>query len=387
MNKQIYNIFILKNYLRNIFGEHVPYEIIQIIIIFQNPKISISCGFDYTFLMSDHDTYVWGNNRVGQLGLGHYNDEHLPQKFNFANIKKISCGGHHTMILTRSGEVYACGLSDCGQLGFMPEPTDVHYKLSPTKINLSRIKKIICGRHHTAALTLDNEVYVWGYNDDGQLGLGQLGLGQLGLVHITNEYVPQKLNLPDVKKISCGCSHTAALTSFGEVYVWGSNGFGQLGLGRVGNQNTPQKLNLPNIKEIICGGYHTIVVTTCNEIYVWGRNGHGQLGMGQFGDQYTPQKIDLSNVKKIICGGFHTMALTYSGKVYGWGNMSCSNIMKYQVVPHKLNLSMVKKIACGSEYTIALTCCNEVYVWGCNDHGQLGLGNDIRQELPQKLKF
>ena len=45
MNKYIYDILILTNYLRETFGEHVPYEIIQLIIIAGYPRISISCGW------------------------------------------------------------------------------------------------------------------------------------------------------------------------------------------------------------------------------------------------------------------------------------------------------------------------------------------------------
>jgi len=49
--------------------KHVPYEIIQLIIMSTYPKIKISCGYSHTCLLMD-EVYVWGHNDEGQLGLG-----------------------------------------------------------------------------------------------------------------------------------------------------------------------------------------------------------------------------------------------------------------------------------------------------------------------------
>ena len=53
-----HNIFVLNNYLRDTFGDHVPYEIIQLIIMSTYPKIKISCGYEHTCLLMD-EIYVW----------------------------------------------------------------------------------------------------------------------------------------------------------------------------------------------------------------------------------------------------------------------------------------------------------------------------------------
>jgi len=241
---QGYNIFILTNYLRDTFGDHVPYEIVKLIIMSTYPKIKISCGCEHTCLLMD-EIYVWGNNIYGQLGLGHNQKQNSPQKLNLPNIKKIICGGFHTIALTNS-----------------------------------------------------NEVWVWGNNIYGQLGLG----------HNQDQNSPQKLNLPNIKDIICGCYHTTALTNSNEIWVWGDNCYGQLGLGHNQDQNSPQKfapmqmnrreegtsergkLNLSNIKDIICGGRHTIALTDSNEVWVWGYNNEGQLGLGHYQHQNSPQK-------------------------------------------------------------------------------------------------
>ncbi len=97
MNKYIYDILILKNYLRETFGEHVPYEIIQLIIMAGYPDISVSCGWNYSLMISYNEVYAWGD--------GDYLNS--SQKLNSIHNKKISCGNTHIMALTDSNEVYA----------------------------------------------------------------------------------------------------------------------------------------------------------------------------------------------------------------------------------------------------------------------------------------
>src|SRR5208283_3405937 len=133
-------------------------------------------------------------------------------------------------------------------------------------------------------------------------------------------------------KIRCGFYHTCLIFDK-QLYAWGSNGYGQLGLGHNQNQNSPQKLNLPPVKKIICGSYHSVAITITNEVYVWGSNQYGQLGLGHNQHQNSPQKLNLpageekvrnspfsnlagkssafsSPVKKIICGSYHSIAVT-----------------------------------------------------------------------------
>src|SRR5208283_4554939 len=125
------------------------------------------------------------------------------------------------------------------------------------------------------------------------------------------------------------------ITTNNEIYVWGHNVYGQLGLGHNQNQNSPQKLNFPAgeekvrnapfsnlagksgafsspVNKIICGCRHSIAITgeekvrnapfsnplgkmrehfsstVNNEVYVWGRNASGQLGLGHNQNQNYP---------------------------------------------------------------------------------------------------
>ena len=90
--------------------------------------------------------------------------------------------------------------------------------------------------YHTLALTNDNEVYAWGYNEDGELGDGNSGdsitpvqvLGKGGVGFLSS-----------VTQITAGAYHNVALQSGGTIYTWGYNGEGQLGDGTKINRSTP----------------------------------------------------------------------------------------------------------------------------------------------------
>lgn len=123
----------------------------------------------------------------------------------------------------------------------------------------------------------------------------------------------------DKIKISCGKDHSI-IKYKDEIYGCGNNYYGQLGIDF--NTDTLQKLDLKNVKKISCGDDHSAFLTYDNEVYVTGRNVYGQLGLGDYIDRSTPHKLDLSNVRKIICGSIYTVAITNNNEVYIWGNNS-----------------------------------------------------------------
>ena len=85
-------------------------------------------------------------------------------------------------------------------------------------------------------LVLDSgEVFGWGYNGNGQLGLGNT-INQL------TPYRVSALNNFVVVKVACGYAHTLALTDEGHLYAWGANSYGQLGTGNKSNSSSPLRV-------------------------------------------------------------------------------------------------------------------------------------------------
>ena len=104
------------------------------------------------------------------------------------------------------------------------------------------------------------------------------------------------------KSIVCGNDHTFLITKNENIYVFGRSDYGQLGLGDKKDRNKPTKLKLPKnekIKYLECGGYHTILITKNEKNYVFGSNSNGQLGLGDKKDRNKPTLLKLPNNEKI----------------------------------------------------------------------------------------
>merc|ERR1712232_257903 len=124
---------------------------------------------------------------------------------------------------------------------------------------------------------------------------------------------------------SCGYHFTMCLSENGEVYSFGNNEYGQLGLGNNENYYSPQLISsLKDVEFIECGGYHIFCKTLNNEIFCWGYNCDGQLGLGNIIEQYQNTPILCSSLSNedfvdIKCGLYHTLVLKLNGDV-----LSCS---------------------------------------------------------------
>ncbi|XP_054162770.1 uncharacterized protein LOC128960654 [Oppia nitens] len=182
-----------------------------------------------------------------------------------------------------------------------------------------------------------------------------------------------------VKSISCGSQHTLVLTDFG-VYSFGSSRFGQLGVGNdvVFSRNPLiiDELVNKDIVKIECGQYHSLAITSNGKLWAWGWNIHGQLGLGHICHVYTPKVVQFFHNIQIIqaFGGFsHTIALDSNGYVYSFGNgsygqLGLGNNSKYNI-PQKISLlkEPISQISTKYFHTLALSRDNQtLYIWGKN---------------------
>lgn len=126
----------------------------------------LSCGI---FLGCLDSSFTAGF--AGQLGLNHTIDVVKPQSidiFRGISIAKVACGGHHTLFLTADNQLFACGGNSHGQLG-LGHTQNIH---APQRIEAFVNKRILdfdCARHHSIVLTADKEVYTFGNNEYGEM--------------------------------------------------------------------------------------------------------------------------------------------------------------------------------------------------------------------------
>jgi len=111
-----------------------------------------------------------------------------------------------------------------------------------------------------------------------------------------------------------------------QLFAWGYNGNGQLGVGNNVNQLTPCKvIGLVGTitTQIVCGYAHSLALSDAGCLYAWGANSYGQLGTGNKAHLVTPTKIGLDKGRFVEIAACHyshlSAAMTATGKVYMWG--------------------------------------------------------------------
>jgi alpha-tubulin suppressor-like RCC1 family protein len=123
-------------------------------------------------------------------------------------------------------------------------------------------------------------IYSWGINIDGQLGLGT------PLVDKSYPTIINDLRGKYITDISCGTSHSIAITAAGEVYSYGSNKYSQLGLGNAYiEEYYPVPRLIPSLVGVVIaavsvGAAHTVAISSDSRVFSWGVGMQGQLGLG-----------------------------------------------------------------------------------------------------------
>jgi LPXTG-motif cell wall-anchored protein len=318
-------------------------------------------------------------------------EAHLPAGTVFT---AVSGGYGHSVALTSTGQVYAWGQNDDGQLGdgSFTESTE------PVRVHLpegSTVTAIASGQDFVLALTSTGTVLSWGLNEWGQLGNGTTGL---------DSDVPVEVHLPEgttVTAISAGAGHALALTSAGEVLAWGDNDFGQVGDGTTVNRDVPVPVaGLPAdapVKAIAGGDDHSLALTSTGAVYGWGYNGQGQLGHGTTTSSYRTPVDTLIPAGDTVVGlaaglGFQSFAITSTGSLLAWGDNTYgqlgdgSSTRRTAPVPVHLPAGTeITAVASGDDHALALTSTGEIYAWGYNRYGQIGDGTTTNRNLPTQV--
>uniref|UniRef100_A0A663MAZ8 RCC1 and BTB domain containing protein 1 n=1 Tax=Athene cunicularia TaxID=194338 RepID=A0A663MAZ8_ATHCN len=251
-----------------------------------------------------------------------------------ASIRKACVFGtsaNEAIYITHNDEVFVFGLNCSNCLG----TGDNQSTIVPKKLEALCGKKISSLSYgsgpHVVLCTEDGEVYAWGHNGYSQLGNGTTNQG------ITPVQVCTNLLIKKVVEVACGSHHSMALSFDGDVYGWGYNGNGQLGLGNNGNQLTPCRVAALHgvcILQIACGYAHTLALTDEGLLYAWGANTYGQLGTGNKSNQLSPVQIMMEKERVVeiaACHSAHTSAAkTQSGQVFMWGQCRGQSV----ILPH-----------------------------------------------------
>ncbi|XP_048583459.1 probable E3 ubiquitin-protein ligase HERC1 isoform X5 [Nematostella vectensis] len=327
----------------------------------------IEAGQYCTFVIfPDGFVHACGKGSYGRLGLGDSTNQTQLKRLNFDNeclVKSVSSSkgsDGHTLALTLDGKVYSWGDGDYGKLGHGNSQTQKIPKLVEGALGNKVVCCIAAGYRHSAAVTEDGELYTWGEGDYGRLGHGDNN----------SRNVPvQVKDVANVGQVACGSAHTVCVSQDGQtVWSFGSGDNGKLGhsdTNRVYKPKVIEALQGMVIRKVCCGSQCSLALTSTGQVYVWGCG--PSLGTGSVDATSATPKLLLAlqshSVVDISVGDSHCVALTQDNNVYAWGNNSmgqcgqghCTTPITKPKKVLGLDGVAVHQISAGTSHTVAWT--------------------------------
>ncbi len=339
---------------------------------------------------------TWGDNSDGELGIGNTTTPYTtPQEATLpsgvTSWTAVAGGGSFTLAIGSDGNLYAWGDNTYGQLGI---GNTTNPNNSPVEVTLpsgvTSWTAVAAGHFHSLAIGNDGNLYAWGDNSYGECGTGNT---------IINPWTtPQKVILPSGvtswTAAAAGERHSLAIGSDGNLYAWGWNSDGQLGIGNTTNpNNSPVEVTLPSgvtsWTAVSAGYLHSLAIGSDGNLYAWGYNHGGELGNGNTTTPYTtPQKVTLpSGVTSwtgAAAGYVHNLAIGSDGNLYAWGDNYYGELgngnnttpdSTLQKVTLPVGVTRWNAAAAGYQHSLAIGNDGNLYSWGWNGAGELGINS------------
>ncbi len=302
---------------------------------------------------------------------------------------ELSMGNSHSCLLTEAGEVYCWGNNASGQLGLDTQlPTS-----TPSLVHIANISQLDVGGEHSCAREASGHVWCWGRNSSSQLG-NRTSTMSTRPVLVTG--------IDSAVDISAGQFHSCAVLADESVVCWGSNSNSQLGGGSAASGirsdipvtvvASPSAQPLSGARIVVAGLDHSCAATD-DAVYCWGLNVRGELGDGTTSIRAFPVQVSGlprdSKVEELSAGDGFTCARTRAEELYCWGTnlrgqLGSETTMTSVPMATKVAFSGVTAISSMKSHSCAIVS-GEVQCWGGNTNGQLGDNSLEDKELPSSV--
>lgn len=275
------------------------------------PAVSLSLSATMSFIRINGRLYSAGFNSMQQRGtLEDVSPNVFAQQTTGISFVDVAAGQITTCGIDNGGRLYCWGSNANGALG-QADTNSGRSETVPQAVGSDRWIDVDAGNFHFCAINDAAELYCWGANMSGALGVGASG----------SRFEPTQIDGGGMwSAVSAGETHTCAIRADGALFCWGDAEYGKLGVMDTSNSPSPVRVGSEtDWTSISAGTRHTCGIRN-RELHCWGTREFGRLGNGTGGDQATPVLIDATNEwRSISCGQFHSCGTTLSNEVFCFG--------------------------------------------------------------------
>jgi alpha-tubulin suppressor-like RCC1 family protein len=391
---------------------------------------NLAAGWNHSAAVApDGRLWTWGSNAYGQLGDGTFVDRDVPVEIPAGTgltWLKVSAGAGHTVAIRSDGRIFTWGDNSLGQLGRAlgatgeqcPPLLDPCTAATPGEIpqflGFDPWVDVAAGALHTVAITRNGELWAWGNNDFGQIGIAPTQ----PCSEATPCREPFPVRVQDTANgeawldVDAGRGHTLGIKR--EVvrdaggfivarpvtlWAWGLNENGQVGDGTTIDRTSPTKIGtapdpndptrvvyLSGWTSVQAGGEQSFAImgplntqTGSGELWRWGSNVWGQLDIGLAPGPTAPVRVDSVSWKSVWGGGLHSVGIMADGTLWTWGQNGFGQLGNGSLGDRFIKVqigvgSQWATAAAGLFHTLAVRSDGTLWTWGNNNDGQLGDG-------------
>jgi len=268
--------------------------------------------YSFTSQQLNYELYAFGLGEYGKLGLNDQVNRSSPTQIPGTQWKEVGFGYYNALALKTDGTAWTWGYNNVGQLG---QNNTINLS-SPVQIPGTQWSNLGYSVQNAFATKTDGTLWGWGGNDIG-------GLGQNDLTNYSSpRQIPGTQWDLGEDKVSggdySGPQASGAIKTDGTLWVWGLNDNGQLGQNDVERRSSPVQIPGTQWKSI-----HTsaavLATKTDGTLWAWGAGGNGALGQNAPVNYSSPVQIPGTQWNRASNASRTSIATKTDGTLWGWG--------------------------------------------------------------------
>ena len=280
-------------------------------------------------------------------------------------------------------ELYAWGYNSAGQLGLGDQNVS---RSSPTQVGALTTWLSIDSFYHTIALQTNGTLWTWGWGSNGRLGHN----------NDQSQSSPVQVGSGAWDDVAAAYNYSLAISSAGNLYAWGSNSKGQIGNNSTITASSPVQVGASTNWAQVSGGYNvSFGILSTGALFSWGGNEKGMLGQGYTGgaEISSPTQVGaLTTWLQVDAGGeYNCAAVKTDGTLWTWGTDGYG-VLGTSGGPNPTNspaqvgaLTNWAQVSEGYQTCMAVKTDGTLWGWGRNSAGQIGDNSRTDRNSPVQI--